>query len=156
MHRLTKVEYKLLNIIKTNPGINTHYISKLYGEPSDVIYNRMQPIVMALYVQVGFEHNDENYTLTTEGMQALLDYETSKRSIFWVLFEDRFWKTATLLISIAALIVSYLAYAKSQDTEQYVKIEIIREIHAPTIGSQSQTVSDSKNLLEKNGMQQKK
>lgn len=156
MHKLTKVEYKLLNIIRANPGINTYYISKLYKEPQHVIYNRMQPIVMALYVQVGFERNDENYTLTTQGMQALIDYEAEKQGVFWVLFEDRFWKTATLLISIAALIISYLAYSKSQSTEQYVKIEIIKEAKAATIGSQSQNVNDSKNLLEKNGIQLKK
>lgn len=155
MHQLTKTEYKLLSIIKNNPGINTCYMSKLCKEPNCVILNRMQPIVMALYVQVGFEPNAENYTITTEGLQALLDYEINKRSSFWVIFEDRFWKTATLSISVAALIISFLSYYKSQATEQYVKIEIIRDIQATTIGAQSQNVSESRNLLEKNGIQEK-
>ncbi|WP_293724185.1 hypothetical protein [Phascolarctobacterium succinatutens] len=156
MHQLTKTEYELLSLVKNNPGINTCYMSRLRNEPNNVILGRMQPIVMALYVQIGFEPNAENYTLTAEGLQALLDYEINKRSNFWVIFEDRFWKTATLLISVVALIISFLSYYKSQATEQYVKIEIIRDIKATTIGAQSQNVSESRNLLEKNGIQEKK
>ncbi|MEE0508902.1 MAG: hypothetical protein UDB97_07955 [Phascolarctobacterium succinatutens] len=39
--------------------------------------------------------------------------------------------------------------------EKYIKIETIRDIQATTIGTQSQNVSESRNLLEKNGMQEK-
>lgn len=55
MHQLTKTEYELLSLVKNNPGINTCYMSRLRNEPNNVILGRMQPIVMALYVQVGFE-----------------------------------------------------------------------------------------------------
>ena len=155
---LNKFEYEILKVIREHPGLNPEGISKYCDQPANIIDSRMTSLIRNLYVEIGCGRDmyDETYRITAEGLQALADYKAHKRGIFWFLFEDRFWKAATLSISIAALIVSYLAYSKSQATEQYVKIEIIRESQAPIIGSQSQNVSDSRNSFEKNGIQQKK
>ena len=158
MSLLNKFEYEILKVIQDHPGLNPEGISKYCDQSADIIDSRMTSIIRNLYVEIdcGRDMYDETYKITAEGLRAMADYKAHKRGIFWFLFEDRFWKAATLSISIAALIVSYLAYSKSQATEQYVKIEIIRDIQPTTIGAQSQNVSDSRNSLEKNGMQQKK
>lgn len=158
MSLLNKFEYEILKVIQEHPGLNPESISKYCDQPANIINSRMTSLIRNLYVEIGCGRDmyDETYKITAEGLRAMVDYKAHKRGIFWFLFEDRFWKAATLSISIAALIVSYLAYSKSQATEQYVKIEIIREIQAPIMGSQSQNVSDFRNSFEKNGIQQKK
>lgn len=158
MSLLNKFEYEILMVIQEHPGLNPKGISKCCDQPANIIDCRMTSLIRNLYVEIGYggDMYGKTYKITAEGLQAMADYKAHKRGIFWFLFEDRFWKAATLSISIAALIISYLAYSKSQATEQYVKIEIIREIQAPIMGSQSQNVSDSRNSFEKNGIQQKK
>lgn len=158
MSLLNKFEYEILMVIQEHPGLNPKGISKYCDQPANIIDCRMTSLIRNLYVEIGYggDMYGKTYKITAEGLQAMADYKAHKRGIFWFLFEDRFWKAATLSISIAALIVSSLAYSKSQATEQYVKIEIIREIQAPIMGSQSQNVSDSRNSFEKNGIQQKK
>lgn len=158
MSLLNKFEYEILMVIQEHPGLNPKGISKYCDQPANIIDCRMTSLIRNLYVEIGYggDMYGKTYKITAEGLQAMADYKAHKRGIFWFLFEDRFWKAATLSISIAALIISYLAYSKSQATEQYVKIEIIREIQAPIMGSQSQNVSDSRNSFEKNGIQQKK
>ena len=142
MTLLNKFEYNILKTIKQHPGLNPDGLAKYCDEPAKIIDCRMVSLI--------------TYTITTEGLQALADYESNQRGIFWFLFEDRFWKFAALSISCASLIISFLAYSKSQSTEQYVKIEISREAQPTIIGAQSQNVSLSKNSFEKNGMQQNK
>ena len=158
MSLLNKFEYEILMVIQEHPGLNPKGISKYCDQPANIIDCRMTSLIRNLYVEIGYggDMYGKTYKITAEGLQAMADYKAHKRGIFWFLFEDRFWKAATLSILIAALILSYLAYSKSQATEQYVKIEIIREIQAPIMGSQSQNVSDSRNSFEKNGIQQKK
>ena len=158
MSLLNKFEYEILMVIQEHPGLNPKGISKYCDQPANIIDCRMTSLIRNLYVEIGYggDMYGKTYKITAEGLQAMADYKAHKRGIFWFLFEDRFWKAATLSILIAALILSFLAYSKSQATEQYVKIEIIREIQAPIMGSQSQNVSDSRNSFEKNGIQQKK
>ena len=158
MTLLNKFEYNILKTIKQHPGLNPDGLAKYCDESAKIIDCRMVSLIKNLYVEIGcgVDFYDRTYTITTEGLQALADYESNQRGIFWFLFEDRFWKFAALSISCASLIISFLAYSKSQSTEQYVKIEISREAQPTIIGAQSQNVSLSKNSFEKNGMQQNK
>lgn len=161
LYSLRKAEYKLLNTIYQQPGVSIERLSKIHGLPYEVVVQTMEPMELAGCVQISYYDMDNcrkgsRYIIEPPGLIALADYKEKKRSSSWVLFEDRFWKAAALMISFAALIISGLSYYHSLKTEEKVRIEINSATSAITIGSQSQNVSDSKNSLEKNGIQEKK
>ena len=158
MTLLSKFEYNIFKTIQKRPDLSSKEISKYCKESPQIVDNRISPLKRKLYVEIGYSEklHSETYRITTEGLQALSDYEADESLSFWRKTEDRFWKFTPIVISALALIVSYLAYSKSQDTERYVKIEITKEAIENINGNHSSQVFDSKNSLEKNGMQQKK
>lgn len=162
LYSLRKAEYKLLNTIYQQPGVSIERLSKIHGLPYELVVQTMEPMELAGCVQISYYDMDNcckglRYTIEPPGLIALADYKEKKRSSSWVLFEDRFWKAAALMISFAALIISGLSlYYSINNIDKKTIIEIKSDNTPITIGSQSQNVSDSRNSLEKNGMQLKK
>lgn len=162
LYSLKKAEYKLLNTIYQQPGVSIERLSKIHGLPYELVVQTMEPMELAGCVQISYYDMDNcckglRYTIEPPGLIALADYKEKKRSSSWVLFEDRFWKAAALMISFAALIISGLSlYYSINNIDKKTIIEIKSDNTPITIGSQSQNVSDSRNSLEKNGMQLKK
>lgn len=162
LYFLRKAEYKLLNTIYQQPGVSIERLSKIHGLPYELVVQTMEPMELAGCVQISYYDMDNcckgsRYTIEPPGLIALADYKEKKRSSSWVLFEDRFWKAAALMISFAALIISGLSlYYSINNIDKKTIIEIKSDNTPITIGSQSQNVSDSRNSLEKNGMQLKK
>lgn len=162
MYSLRKAEYKLLNTIYQQPGVSIERLSKIHGLPYELVVQTMGPMELAGCVQISYYDMDNcckglRYTIEPPGLIALADYKEKKRSSSWVLFEDRFWKAAALMISFAALIISGLSlYYSINNIDKKTIIEIKSDNTPITIGSQSQNVSDSRNSLEKNGIQEKK
>lgn len=162
LYSLRKAEYKLLNTIYQQPGVSIERLSKIHGLPYELVVQTMEPMELAGCVQISYYDMDNcckglRYTIEPPGLIALADYKEKKRSSSWVLFEDRFWKAAALMISFAALIISGLSlYYSINNIDKKTIIEIKSDNTPITIGSQSQNVSDSRNSLEKNGIQEKK
>lgn len=98
----------------------------------------------------------DNFAITVFGRSLLKSYLIHKSDEMWKKWEDRIWKFVPIVISTLALIISFLAYTNTQQVQQYIHIEVTKETIDQINGNQSQNVFDSKNSLEKNGIQQKK
>ena len=98
----------------------------------------------------------DNFAITVFGRSLLKSYLIHKSDEMWKKWEDRIWKFVPIVISTLALIISFLAYTNTQQTQQYIHIEVTKETIDQINGNQSQNVLDSKNSFEKNGIQQKK
>lgn len=83
--------------------------------------------------------------LTPLGKMALQNQSIQRQAKLKDLREFRFWKIVPIVISIIALLVAILAYNKSQSTEQYVKIEISKEVIDTISGNHSSNGNSAKN-----------
>ncbi|MUU07903.1 MAG: hypothetical protein EP149_09630 [Phascolarctobacterium sp.] len=83
--------------------------------------------------------------VTPLGRMALQNQSVQKCTKSKALREFRFWKIVPILISVIALLVAILAYNKSQSTEQYVKIEISKEVIDTISGNHSSNGNSAKN-----------
>ena len=101
-------------------------------------------------------NNTRTFKITTFGRSVLKNYLIHKADENWKKWEDRIWKFIPIVLSTLALIISFMAYANTHNVEKYITIEVKSDTRENINGIQSSSVFDSKNSLEKNGIQQKK
>lgn len=108
MSELSKTEYNILSIVKSNPNISVSKLAHIRSEKVSVTYRRLEPLKKQLMLEIGINDNDEQtFKITSEALIAISEYETINNTVFWKNFEDRFWKLAPLVISIISLLKSY-------------------------------------------------
>lgn len=166
---LDELDYKILNFLNINGESTTTEISRKFDIPENVSSMRLYELAKATkhnsFANITLPLRDSSYVyqadinrfgITTFGKSALCNYVVIRSKIRAELWEERFWKVVPIVISLIALIISFAAFYHTLNTDKAIKIELSKETIEKINGIQSSNLLDSKNALEKNGMQQKK
>lgn len=166
---LDELDYKILNFLNINGESTIAKISREFNIPENVSSMRLYELAKATkynsFANITLPLQNSSYVyqadinrfgITTFGKSALCNYAVIHNEMRAELWEKRFWKVVPIVISLIALIISFAAFYHTLNTDKAIKIELTKETIEKINGIQSSNVLDSKNLLEKNGMQQKK